>query len=117
MSADVTKDLLEALKIVTSQLERVGDTRRHKDGEFIDLGRAAIARAEAALAATQPDADGWIPWAGGKCPVDEDALVEIWRRDGVQLVGDEARPAIRWSWSNCNVLSDIIAYRVEGEPK
>ena len=46
---DVTKDLLEALKIVTSQLERVGDTRRHKDGEFIDLGRAAIARAEAAL--------------------------------------------------------------------
>ena len=46
---EVTKDLLGALKIVTSQLERVGDTRRHKDGEFIDLGRAAIARAEAAL--------------------------------------------------------------------
>ena len=57
---DVTKDLLKALKIVTSQLERVGDTRKHKDGEFIDLGREAIARAEAALAEPQPDADG--PW-------------------------------------------------------
>lgn len=53
MSTDVMKDLLEALKIVTSQLERVGDTRRHKDGEFIDLGREAIARAEAAM--VEPD--------------------------------------------------------------
>ena len=59
-----------------------------------------------------PANDGWIPWAGGKCPVDDDALVETWRRDGVQLVGYEARPAIRWSWSNCNILSDIIAYRI-----
>jgi len=58
MMDEVTKDLLEALKIVTSQLERVGDTRRHKDGEFIDLGREAIARAEAAMAEPQPDADG-----------------------------------------------------------
>lgn len=59
-----------------------------------------------------PANDGWIPWAGGKCPVDDVALVEIWRRDGVQLVGYKARPAIRWSWRNCNTLTDIIAYRI-----
>lgn len=52
MMDEVTKDLLKALKIVTSQLERVGDTRKHKDGEFIDLGREAIARAEASLSSS-----------------------------------------------------------------
>lgn len=52
MMDEVTKELMEALKIVTSQLERVGDTRKHKDGEFIDLGREAIARAEASLSSS-----------------------------------------------------------------
>ena len=38
---------LEALIAITNQLERVGDTRPHKDGQFIDAARAAIAALEA----------------------------------------------------------------------
>jgi hypothetical protein len=39
-------DLLAALIAIADQLERVGDTRRHKDGQYIDEARAAIAKAE-----------------------------------------------------------------------
>lgn len=38
-------DLLEALQAITDQLERVGDTRQHKDGQFIEAARTAIAKA------------------------------------------------------------------------
>lgn len=38
-------DLLEALIAISDQLERIGDTRPHKDGQFIDDARAAIAKA------------------------------------------------------------------------
>jgi hypothetical protein len=37
-------DLLEALRMITDQLAR-GRTRQRKDGEFIDMARAAIAKA------------------------------------------------------------------------
>lgn len=39
-------DLLAALIAITNQLERVGDTRLHKDGQIIEDARAAIAKAE-----------------------------------------------------------------------
>ena len=38
-------ELLEALIAITNQLERVGDDRPHKDGQFIEDARAAIAKA------------------------------------------------------------------------
>lgn len=38
-------ELLQALIAITDQLERVGDTRQHKDGQYIDDARAAIAKA------------------------------------------------------------------------
>ena len=41
----VNAELVEALVVITNQLERVGDTRPHKDGQFIDDARAAIASA------------------------------------------------------------------------
>lgn len=39
-------DLLAALIAITDQLERVGDTREYKDGQYITTARAAIARAK-----------------------------------------------------------------------
>ena len=55
---DVTKDLLEALKAfdVLFACQCKDSTQRH----WLDNARAAIARAEGALAEPQPDADG--PW-------------------------------------------------------
>lgn len=41
-------ELLAALVSITDQLERVGDTRPSKDGQFIDEARAAIAKASGA---------------------------------------------------------------------
>lgn len=41
------RDLAEAvaaLREITDQLERVGDTREHKDGQFIDAARAVVAK-------------------------------------------------------------------------
>lgn len=38
-------DLLGSLIAITNQLERVGDTRPNKDGQFIDDARAAIEKA------------------------------------------------------------------------
>lgn len=55
----------------------------------------------------------WIPWAGGKCPVDGDVLVQIAmkgdsperREHGVAL------SAKCWFW---NAYGGIVAYRVVG---
>lgn len=38
-------ELLDALIAITNQLERIGDTREHKDGAFIRDARAAINKA------------------------------------------------------------------------
>lgn len=59
-----------------------------------------------------PDADGWIEWNGGECPVGEDVVVEIKTRDGeIQL--DQA---YGWNWSHeeGSPVKDrqIIAYRI-----
>jgi len=38
-------DLIEALQAITDQLERIGDTRPHKDWQYIETARAALAKA------------------------------------------------------------------------
>lgn len=72
----------------------------------------ATARAEAALAEPQPDADGWIPWAGGECPVDEKVLVEVRLRSGAACINQEAKMGADWLWDHDGGPGDIIAYRV-----
>lgn len=52
MMDEVTKDLLEALKGLIRHAEKQG-----RSGKVYDKARAAIARAEAALAEPQPDAE------------------------------------------------------------
>ena len=102
---DVTKDLLEALRFLLSA-----------HGEQLDLAFAqahdAIARAEAALAEPQPDADGWIPWAGGECPVDSKDWVEAKLRDGKAWISEEGQPGEEWLWDHDGGADDIIAYRI-----
>ena len=63
-------------------------------------------------AAPQPDADGWIPYAGGGCPVDGDVTVEVRLRSGQENVAEDAEAADYWDWSIDDVGGDIVAYRV-----
>ena len=79
--------------------------------------RAAITKAEAALAATQPSY--WILWEGGDCPVAPGTCLDVEYRDGERAYnvpaggaadGAASRNAIDWSRRECPF--DIVAYRV-----
>ena len=81
----------------------------------IDHATAIITRDqyEAALAASQApasDADGWIEWAGGECPVDGDALVDVKHWSGEEYFNQPAKTY--GDWSHIGEKGDIIAYRL-----
>ena len=100
---EITKELLDALKMATlqNQLDML------MTGEELRKCESAIAKAEAILAATQPD-DGWIPWAGGDCPVGSEVVVTARFRFGERITS----PAKALRWFHAYDEGDIIAYRV-----
>ena len=100
---EITKELLDALK----GCERIMSCFE-MDGFETKAARAAIAKAEAALAEPQADADGWIPWSGGECPVHGRAPVEIQAKSGRKQTG----LAEVWEWRHFGHRGDIIAYRI-----
>ena len=68
---------------------------------------------EAALAASKAvvGRNGWIQWAGGECPVDSDAIVEVkfrWHNQH-QYNNDRAGD---FDWAHTGSNCDIIAYRL-----
>ena len=109
---EITKELLDALKDLLDA-NAIPSTAR-KERAAYDKAHAAIAKAEATLAAPQPADDGWIPWAGGACPVEVGTRVDVRYRDGWE--GDGL--ASKWRWHHATQESsdvkglDIIAYRV-----
>lgn len=56
-------------------------------------------------------ADGWIKWAGGDCPVDSDAIVEVKFRNPIRNKINNDR-AGDFNWSHDGFGGDIIAYRL-----
>lgn len=62
---------------------------------------------ESALEASE----GWINWAGGECPVDSDAIVEVKCRwhNPCQYNNDRAGD---FYWAHTGSNADIIAYRL-----
>jgi hypothetical protein len=66
-----------------------------------------------------PIPEGFTPWAGGKCPEDARAKpTNVIRRDGACSANNGGpKPGACWIWSHTGYDSDIIAYRVESEPK
>lgn len=73
---------------------------------------------EAALAASKAVVGhaGWIQWAGGDCPVDSDAIVEVKFRNPSRnkFNGDRAGD---FTWSHDGFGGDIIAYRLQQPTK
>ena len=64
------------------------------------------------VAETAPDADGWIEWHGGECPVYGGALVVCKNRTGKEWRNGKAIKAEALRWSNTGDTADIIAYRL-----
>ena len=69
---------------------------------------------ESALAASKAVVghDGWIQWAGGDCPVDSDAIVEVKYRhpSSYQFNNDRAGD---FYWPHDGLGYDIVAYRLQ----
>lgn len=55
----------------------------------------------------RPDADGWIKWEGGECPVRKGEKFEVKYRGGAEVV----YVAHYSSWNHLGDPDDIIAYR------
>lgn len=53
--------------------------------------------------------DGWIAWAGGECPVESCAVVDVMFRDQENSATYHAGV---WRWNHNGTDSDIIAYRL-----
>jgi hypothetical protein len=60
---------------------------------------------------TQPDAEGWIEWKGGECPVPFGASIEVAFSGGVKTKGRA------FNWTHDGGSFDIIAYRIVKEAK
>lgn len=103
--------LLSALKQVQVDVKN-GNCVMADTAVFVD---SAIAAVEQPKAAPATDADGWIEWNGGECPVPDEALVNVRSKNGLmnsyyQFLADD----IDWSHGDCEGY-DIIAYRVVQE--
>jgi hypothetical protein len=67
------------------------------------------------MGAGDVDADGWIEWHGGECPVPHGTLVDVKHRDGSIYYGHHAGEyggACDWSHERDQLPFDIIAYRL-----
>ena len=106
---EITKELIDALRDAEEALSHV-ENNLHVRVNPPTRGRMreAIAKAEAALAAPQPDADGWIPWAGSPMPGGTQHFVRF--RDGEEF-GPGDNPG-GWFWGDDGEQDNIIAYRV-----
>ena len=103
---EITKELLEALQDCERVMSAVLKGLLVIQPE-LKKARAAIAKAESTLAATQPD-DGWIPWAGGDCPVGIEVVTQVKGRGG----GVDTDKAHFYDWQHAGRSFDIVASRV-----
>nr|DAZ68574.1 MAG TPA: hypothetical protein [Caudoviricetes sp.] len=89
-------------------------------GAADDCNTSVVSRKqyEAALAASKAVVghNGWIQWAGGECPVDSDAIVEVKYRKPNRYKFNSDR-AGDYDWSHDGVNGDIIAYRLQKPTK
>ena len=82
--------------------------------------QTALSRAEfdQIVAETSPDADGWIEWNGGECPVELGSLIDVKYRDGhiqLQCRAKDRRVSELYAtnyWGSSGGSADIIAYRL-----
>lgn len=94
-----------------------------RDNEFIGRGDLIYVRCEeltgreltiAQILGTEPDADGWIEWHGGECPVEKGDVIDVRFRDEdehceLEVYGHRLSSE---HWEHEEDPGDIIAYRI-----
>lgn len=90
-------------------LEDLKKARWYLDDEINRREGAEKSRPESAFTTEQLDADGWIHWVGGECPVPPESQVEVSFRNGQSFT---YLHAMSLRWKHRDDFSDIIAYRV-----
>ena len=102
-----------ALKVVQeaqfAQLDRFKERLERIEDELAEL------RADRAIRNASYDSpdDGWIPWYGGKCPVDPKTVVTVRLFSAEEYTGQ----ARNFAWRRTNDDDDIIEYRVVSKPE
>jgi len=84
-------------------------TKEHVDVTDMHMPEVAEFINGAEWKLTHADADGWIEWDGGECPLPDDAWCEVMMRDGEKMQGRQSRSC--WVWRCYGSRDDIIAYR------
>lgn len=74
--------------------------------------QTVLSRAEYFHLYPAPDADGWIEWRGGECPVGGDVMVVCKVRTGKEFRGGKKIKASILRWRHTGGMADIIAYRL-----
>ena len=110
---EITKELLEACKAFTA-IQHIDSAACGPLKSALLMAKKAIAKAEAALAAPQADADGWIHWSGGECPINNGVWFWLRFRNGRQFGPDNGAVLWRWDHNHLNE-GDIVAYRIAKE--
>ena len=67
-----------------------------RDEKVTNWHQTILSREEYYQAYPKADADGWIEWNGGECPVNDDSLVDVRFPDGSEYFNTGAD----WDWSN-----------------
>lgn len=123
---EIAKELLVALKNLHAVCREEGfDNATTGRQILMKDADEAIAKAEAAMAEPQPDADGWIKWDGWECPIDDGVGFFAKLRDKSEHGPDYEANAWQWEWAKSKCDSkwmameehDIIAYRIVKEPQ
>ena len=84
---DATKELLDALRRIASIENKYNCGDWDEITEAREIAKKAIAKHEAEFEFPQPDADGWIPWAGSPMPGGTQHFVRF--RDGEEFGPDD----------------------------
>jgi hypothetical protein len=82
----------------------ISETAKTCCGDFASCAKPCVPRA-----ASQADADGWIKWEGGGCPVPNGTNVFVRLRDGYAPTIQGRSNELHWHHIGSN--SDIVAYR------
>ena len=80
------------------------------DEKVTNWHQTILSREEYYQAYPKADADGWIEWGGGECPVPGDEIVDVaYSTDGAKSISIVAK-GLRWSKRGLG--GDVIAYRL-----